>query len=250
MTAKKFTHRHVSGKRRTGAGRRFTFRRILRIFTYSLVSLVLISAGVVLLFRWVMPPTTPYMLVEGWIRGAEIKYEWQDLSNISPQMRLAVIAAEDPLFNEHFGVHFSDIQQALGEYNRFAHKRANDTLTRQVARNLFLMPGDGPIGEGVEVYFALLIDLLWSKQRILEVHLNTVELGHGVFGVEAASNAYFQHTSTRLSGRQAASLAAIIPSPKLHSVVNPSAYVLERTDWIQRQMQHLDSQAYIQRNQL
>jgi monofunctional glycosyltransferase len=174
-----------------------------------------------------------------------IAYEWFSYDDISKQMALAVVAAEDQNFPNHFGFDFEQIEKALDQHNRGRRLRGASTITQQVAKNLFLWEGRSFIRKGFEAYFTLLIELLWSKERILEVYLNIVELGDMVFGVGAASQIYFKKFPAKLTRSQAALLTSTIPNPKRFSVRKPSYYILRRQSWILGQMSSLGGTSYL-----
>lgn len=174
-----------------------------------------------------------------------VAYEWFSYNNISKEMALAVIAAEDQNFPNHFGFDFKQIEKALEQYDRGRRLRGASTITQQVAKNLFLWGGKSIIRKGLEAYFTVLIELLWSKERILEVYLNIVELGDMIFGVGAASQLYFKKLPSKLSASQSALLTATIPNPIRFSVRKPSAYIVRRQNWILWQMGLLGGTNYI-----
>ena len=205
-------------------------------FVLWLLALVLVlSVGSVLLLRWVDPPTSAFMLRE----SGSVQYRWVDGQQISPHIKVAVIAAEDQKFPEHSGFDFKSINDALEDRESGRRVRGASTLSQQVAKNLFLWPGQSWIRKGLEVYFTVLIETLWPKQRILEVYVNIAEFGRGVFGVGAAAEIYFKKPAARLNAADAALLAAVLPSPKRMKVASPSRYVRSRQQWIQGQMRGL-----------
>ena len=195
---------------------------------------------VILLFRFVNPPTSAFML------GYQLQHpdksfahEWVPLAEISHWMPLAVVASEDQRFPHHVGVDFEAVRQALSEYRAGYGLRGASTITQQTAKNLFLWNGRSFIRKAIEAGLALVIDGLWSKQRVLEVYLNIAEFGPGIYGVEAASQAYFGKPARHLTEYQAALLAAVLPNPKVLRVNSPSSYVLERVAWIRGQIAQL-----------
>lgn len=202
-------------------------------------------AGLVLLFNiltliWVtiyafIPiPVTKLMVIEG--KEKDIRYEWRNLEQISGRLQLAVMCAEDQYFLLHNGLDFRSIQKAEEANKKGGNMRGASTISQQVAKNAFLWPDRTWIRKASELYFALLIEMIWSKERIMEVYLNIAEFGDGIFGAEAASQAYFKRSADKLTIVQAARLAAILPSPKRYSAVAPSPYVQRRVDWIKKQM--------------
>lgn len=169
----------------------------------------------------------------------KIKYQWVSSQIISPNAAKAVIASEDQRFYQHHGFDLGSIQSSIDVYMDGGKLRGASTISQQVAKNLFLMPSRSFIRKGLEVWFTLLIEMLWSKQRILEVYLNIAEFGDHLYGIEAASRHYFGHPSAALSKAQAALLAATLPNPIILKANRPSAYVLRRQHWILRQMENL-----------
>jgi len=197
---------------------------------------------VILLFRFVNPPTSAFMLgYQLQHPDKSIAHEWVPLAEISHWMPLAVVASEDQRFPHHVGVDLEAIRQALSEYRAGEGLRGASTITQQTAKNLFLWNGRSFIRKALEAALAVGVDGLWSKQRVLEVYLNIAEFGPGIYGVEAASRTYFGKPARHLSEYQAALLAAVLPNPKVLSVNTPSSYVLERVAWIRRQMAQLGS---------
>lgn len=173
-------------------------------------------------------------------RKIEICYHWTDWESISPHVFLAVMAAEDQKFPYHWGFDFESIARTVKRNNHDRHLRGASTITQQVAKNLFLWPGRSYIRKGVEAYFAVLIELLWNKKRILEVYVNIAEFGDGVYGVSAAAEKLLgKRSAKQISKDEAALLAAVLPNPRLFKVRAPSPYVRERSRWIKKQMARL-----------
>jgi monofunctional glycosyltransferase len=162
-----------------------------------------------------------------------------------PAAGLAVIASEDQRFPEHGGFDFKQIEKAMDEAERGGRARGASTISQQVAKNLFLWNGRSYLRKGLEAWYTVLIEALWSKRRILEVYVNIAEFGRGVYGAEAAAQAFFRKPAARLGRGEAARLAAVLPSPKRMRADNPSAYVLRRQAEIERQMQALGGPAYL-----
>ncbi len=183
---------------------------MFRLLAWLLALLLLLSIGPVVLLRWVDPPTTAFMLREP---GA-VHYRWVDWEQISPHIKVAVIASEDQKFPEHHGFDFDSINDALEDRERGRRVRGASTLSQQVAKNLFLWSGQSWLRKGLEAYFTVLIETLWPKKRILEVYVNIAEFGSGVFGVGAASEVFFGKPAARLRAPDAALLAAVLPNPK------------------------------------
>ncbi|WP_404364355.1 monofunctional biosynthetic peptidoglycan transglycosylase [Marinobacter sp.] len=212
----------------------------LRAIAWTLAGLVLLVFAVVLLFRFVNPPTSTFMighLISG--SEQELRHEWVSLPEISSWMPLAVVASEDQRFLQHHGVDFDAIGKAVTEYRAGGGLRGASTITQQTAKNLFLWSGRSFVRKALEAGLALGVDALWPKRRIMEVYLNVAEFGPGIYGVEAASQNFFGISASQLSRTQAARLAAVLPNPKAYSAASPSPYVWERVAWIEQQMRQL-----------
>jgi monofunctional biosynthetic peptidoglycan transglycosylase len=223
-------------------------RRLRRLFTVLVVSMVLTligGAGAVLAWRWIDPATTSFILQRKFselIAGGDardVEQRWVDWDGISEYAGIAVIASEDQRFSEHWGFDLDSIQEAIEERNSGGRVRGASTISQQVAKNLFLWPGRSWLRKGLEVYFTVLIEMFWSKQRILEVYLNIAQFGDRTFGVGAASQRFFGKQAAALSAPEAALLAAVLPNPVRMRADDPSPYVRERARWIQRQMRAL-----------
>ncbi|MDH3224805.1 MAG: monofunctional biosynthetic peptidoglycan transglycosylase, partial [Gemmatimonadota bacterium] len=190
-------------------------------------------------------PTTAFMIREVVVRGDQypggIRYDWVKAADISPNLALAVLAAEDQRFPVHHGFDLEEIRKAMGETGR---RRGASTVSQQVAKNLFLWPG-GWARKGLEAYLTVLIETLWPKRRILEVYLNVAEFGPGVFGAEGASRAYYGKPAAALTSSEAARLAAVLPSPRRMSVARPSEYVVRRGREIELRMRQLGGASYL-----
>lgn len=215
-------------------------RKAFRLLFWGVLGLLLTVLLLVLLFRFVNPPTSAFM-VGYWFDhpDQELRQEWVSLEQISPWMPLAVVASEDQRFPEHWGVDFSAIHSAVEEYIQGEGLRGASTITQQTAKNLFLWNGRSFVRKALEAGLAVTLEVLWPKERILEVYLNIAEFGPGIYGVEAASRVFFGIPANQLSRTESAMLAAVLPNPKVFRVDRPSAYVWERVDWISRQMGQL-----------
>jgi monofunctional glycosyltransferase len=202
---------------------------------------LIVSILSVIFFRWVPVPVTPLMLIrciEQKADGKEmrLKKDWVAIDDISPNLQLAVVCSEDQNFLKHNGFDFNAIDKAM-EYNETHKKtRGASTISQQTAKNLFLWPGRSWVRKGFEVYFTFLIEAFWSKERIMEVYLNVIEMGDGVYGAEATSQAYFKKNAKNLSRSESAAIAAVLPNPRKFNAAKPSAYVKGRQSWIMRQM--------------
>ncbi|RYZ67311.1 MAG: monofunctional biosynthetic peptidoglycan transglycosylase, partial [Proteobacteria bacterium] len=191
------------------------------------------SIGLVLIFAIVPVPVTPLMLirpVQGALDGkwVGISKDWIPLEEMSPHIVRSVLKAEDELFFEHHGFDFVAIQKAYRYNQTHRKKKGASTISQQTAKNVFLWPHRDWVRKGLEAYFTVLIESVWSKNRILEVYLNVIELGPGVYGVEAASQKYFRRTARRLNASQGALLAAVLPNPRKFRIDRPSSYVVGR----------------------
>lgn len=171
------------------------------------------------------------------------QYDWVNLENISPSVQLAVIASEDQRFPDHFGFDFEAIQRAI-KYNEKSPKRVRgaSTISQQTAKNLILWHEQNWLRKGLEVPATLLLEITWSKKRILEVYLNIAEFGNGIFGIEAASHYYFKKAAKNLTSNEAALLAAILPNPIIYNANKPSALIRKKQAWILRQMRNLGTE--------
>ncbi len=208
-----------------------------RLLLKILITVMLISWIPVLLLRWAPPPTTAFMLQQK--HRPQYRYDWMDWQQLGTRPALAVMAAEDQKFPEHFGFDTGAIQNAVIDKLDGKPLRGASTISQQVAKNLFLWPGRQMSRKALEVWFTLLIELSWPKQRILEVYLNIAEFGPGLYGFPEASRHYFGLNPAQLSDDQAALLAAVLPNPIVLQANNPSGYLRERQRWIQEQMHQL-----------
>ncbi len=241
------------GRRPSGpppSPKRRWWMRIIRGVWTGLWASALASVLLVLALRWIPPPTSSFMIQSG-VRalsageGMAIRYQWTPLDDISPYAALAVIAAEDQRFPDHAGFDFTAIQAVWRNRQAGRPLRGASTISQQVAKNLFLWPGRSMIRKGLEAWFTVWLEWLWPKQRILEVYLNIAEFGEHTFGVEAASQRFFNKPAARLTASEAARLAAVLPNPTGYRVDRPSARVLNRQRWIERQMRQLGGVAYL-----
>lgn len=225
--------------------------RTLRIGWWAAVTAVLVSIVAVISFTWLTPPTSGIQLQ----RQIEAKFDsktdwnpqhqWVEWQAISPSVALAVIGAEDQRFLDHNGFDAVQIQKALAASQQGKTLRGASTITQQTAKNIFLWNGRSFVRKGLEAWFSVLMELCWSKQRILEMYLNSIEFGPGIFGVEAAGQHYFGKTAKDLNRYEAALLAAVLPNPHRLHVDNPSAYVRKRQVWIVNQMRQLGGEQII-----
>lgn len=213
-------------------------KKVLRLVVRGAMVLFVIQLAYVILLRWVNPPLT-FTQVGNWLEGHGLRRDYVAGNEISPHLKLAVIAAEDQLFAEHNGFDWGSIQKAM-QYNKKKKRvRGASTISQQTAKNVFLWQGRSWLRKGLEVYFTFMIELLWSKERILEVYLNVIEMGVGTFGAEAAAQRYFHKPAARLTRMEAARIAACLPNPKKYKVNPASPYITRRGNWIVGQMNNL-----------
>lgn len=202
---------------------------IVRAVLFFFVS----SLGLVLVYRFVPVPLTPLMVIRsvesiGSDKFVGIQKDWVPLEEISPAMQRAVLKAEDYRFFEHNGFDYEAIQKAM-KYNK-THKRKKgaSTISQQTAKNVFLWPSRSWVRKGFEAYFTVLIEFVWPKERIMEVYLNVIELGSGVYGVEAAAQKYFKRSAKSITAYQASLMAAVLPNPRKFRIDRPSIYIMAR----------------------
>jgi monofunctional biosynthetic peptidoglycan transglycosylase len=220
------------------------FKRITSVITRIFLWFLLVSVLWVLAYRFIDPPITLLMVlrnIERKTEGKPLKMEkdWVDFVDISDNMKRAAVSAEDQLFLNHIGFDVKAIEQAFETNKNSKRVKGGSTISQQTAKNVFLWPGRSWIRKGFEAYFTLLIEAFWSKERILEVYLNVIEMGDGIYGAEAAAQAYFGKSCTTLSRSQAALIAACFPNPRKWSPKNPTRYIKHRQYLIMRNMKRL-----------
>jgi monofunctional biosynthetic peptidoglycan transglycosylase len=224
---------------------------VLRIAARALTLFLVASVGAVLVMRWVRPVTTAFMIearIEAALHGESdyrTDYRWVPYREISANVPIAVVAAEDQKFPIHAGFDFDAIADAIEDGGDGGPSRGASTISQQVAKNLFLWPGHSWLRKGIEAYFTVLLETLWPKRRILEVYLNTAEFGPGIFGVGAAAQRFFDEPVSRLDREQAARLAAVLPAPRRLHADRPSDYVRSRTERIESAVARLGGPAYL-----
>jgi len=219
-------------------------RLLFRVIKLTFLLFVGLSLLGVLFYRFVNPPFTWLMIERGFQRKAagkdwKIDKQWKDFDEISDNMKRAAVAAEDQSFLEHHGFDFRAIEKAI-EKNAHSKKLiGGSTISQQVAKNVFLWDGRSLLRKGFEAYFTVLIETFWSKKRIMEVYLNEIEMGDGIYGIEAASQAYFHKSAADLTKHEAAAIAVIFPSPLRWSATNPTRYLRHRQYLIMKNMRRL-----------
>ena len=212
---------------------------IIKFLIKTVLIVIAVTVLWVLLYRYVNPPVTPLMVIGYFGEAKKIRKKWKDYNQISKYMKLAVIASEDQKFPLHDGFDIESIKEAIDEKMSGDRLRGASTISQQTAKNVFLWPSRTWARKGAEAYFTFLIENIWSKKRILEVYLNVIETGKGVYGVDEAGEMYFGKPAGKLSKEESALIAAILPSPVEMSAVRPSRYVRERQSWIMGQMDNL-----------
>lgn len=217
---------------------RFIWKTFLLLFVAQLIYIIVL--------KWINPPVTLTQL-SSLFSGEGLKRDYVDYDEMSKNIKLAVIASEDQVFPDHDGFDWKSIEKAM-KYNKRkpGRIRGASTISQQTAKNVFLWQGRDWIRKGLEAYFTKMIELIWGKRRILEVYLNVIEMGKGIYGVEAASQSYFKKPAKNLSRQQAAMIAACLPNPKKYTVKPPASYVIVKSGWIVREMNALERDADVQ----
>jgi monofunctional biosynthetic peptidoglycan transglycosylase len=221
-------------------------RLILRILKLTVILFVGISVLWVILYRFVNPPVTWLMITRGFERKSDgkdwkIDKKWVNFDDIADPMKRAAVAAEDATFLENHGFDFKAMEKAIDiNNNKNSHKLVGgSTITQQTAKNVFLWPGRSYIRKAFEAWFTLLINIFWSKQRVLEVYLNEIEMGDGIYGIEAASQAYFHKSASDLTKTQSALIAACFPNPLKWSPAAPDDHIVHKKYLIMKNMRRL-----------
>jgi monofunctional biosynthetic peptidoglycan transglycosylase len=230
--------------------KRSRLQRIWRVVKRTFLILFIAQFIYIILLKWMDPPITITQL-QNWITGNGMARDYIDSKDMPYSMKLAVIASEDQIFPDHDGFDWKSIEKAM-KYNKRKPGRIHgvhgaSTISQQVAKNVFLWQGRDWIRKGLEAYFTKMIEWIWGKKRILEVYLNVIEMGKGVFGVEAASQRYFSKPAKKLTRREAAMIAASLPNPKLFTIKPLHPHVIVRGGQIMRQMNIIESDPDIQR---
>ena len=214
-------------------------KKILRFIAKLIGWFFLITFFLVLIFKWLPLPFTPLMAIRYFEHpDEEIKHYWVPIEEISKNLQLAVICSEDQNFEDHSGFDIEAIQKAIENNKKGKRVRGASTISQQTAKNAFLWPGRNYVRKGLEAYFTFLMELLWSKERILEVYLNSIEMGKGVYGAQAAAKSWFGKDAVNLSPNEAAAIAAILPNPREYSANPASNYIGQRKSWITQQMKY------------
>ncbi|MFZ4523536.1 MAG: monofunctional biosynthetic peptidoglycan transglycosylase [Bacteroidales bacterium] len=225
--------------------------RTLRFLKYFIIIYFASSIFFVVLYKFVNPPVTPLMIIrigeQSWNGDAiKLKKDWVGIDQMSANLPLAVVASEDNRFFEHSGFDFESIEKAK-EYNarkQGKKMRGASTISQQTAKNVFLWPQRSWVRKGVEVYFTVLIEFVWGKKRILEVYLNVIEMGKGIYGAEAASRQFFGKPASGLSRGESALVAAVLPNPLKWNPASPTPYIRGRQQWILWNMSNIGKLNY------
>jgi monofunctional glycosyltransferase len=221
------------------------FPKLWRFIKRLFIILFIAQFVYIILLKWVDPPLTLTQFVS-WISGHGLKRDYVNRDRMSAVAKLAVIASEDQLFPDHNGFDFKSIEKAMKHNQKSKSLHGASTISQQTAKNVFLWQGRSWIRKGLEVYFTFMIEKIWGKKRILEVYMNVTEMGNGIFGIEAASNKYFNKKAADLSRQESSLIAACLPNPKRYTVRPLSRYVLIRSGWVLRQMNNLQADPDIQ----
>lgn len=217
-------------------------KRIFRILWKTTACFLGLSFFLVVFFRFIPVPVTPLMLIrcgEQLFSGEKLrlKHDWVSIDEISKNLPLAVVCSEDQNFMNHSGFDMKAIERSVDALKRGAKRvKGASTISQQTAKNVFLWPGRSWVRKGFEAYFTVMIEFVWSKERIMEVYLNSIEMGNGIYGAEAAAQFYWHTCAQNLSRTQAAAIAAVLPNPRKYSANPPGPYVQERIGWIVGQM--------------
>jgi monofunctional biosynthetic peptidoglycan transglycosylase len=242
--AKSVSNKKYGSQKSKGVFSGGLFRLIFRVFKLLFIVFVLGSIFFVVLYRFVNPPATLLMIERGFERKAagkdwKIDKTWKHFDEIADPMKRAAVAAEDQTFLENHGFDFRAIEKAIKKNEHSKKLIGGSTISQQTAKNVFLWPGRSIVRKGFEAWFTLLMELFWSKKRIMEVYLNVIEMGDGIYGVEAASQAYFNKPASALTNQQAAAIAVIFPSPLKWSATHPTRYLRHRQYLIMKNMRRL-----------
>lgn len=219
-------------------------KKIVKILFKTLLAALILSLLWVGIYAFVPVPGTPHMLALYLQEDIPMNHTWTPIEEIAPNMQLAVIAAEDSRFMQHGGFDWEEIEKAIDEAEKGKRQRGASTISQQTAKNVFLWHGRSWLRKGLEAYFTTLIELIWSKQRIMEVYLNSIEMGEGLYGIAAVAETNFGKKPSELTRRECALIAATLPNPRSYSSKRPGPYVKRRTKAILRNMD------YIERNKL
>ncbi|MFK7783082.1 monofunctional biosynthetic peptidoglycan transglycosylase [Psychroserpens sp.] len=227
-------------------------KRLFKFVFKTVFWFIVVSVVVVLIFKWVPVPITPLMVIrniqlsdhqdKGW------KHDWVPIEQLSTDLQLAVICSEDQNFIKHHGFDIEAIEKAYENNKKGKKIKGGSSISQQTAKNVFLWPHRSWTRKGFETYFTFLIELIWSKERIMEVYLNSIEMGPGIYGAEAASQYWFKKPASKLTKYQAAALASILPNPLRYKATPATKYIENRKSWIVKQMRYYGPLIYPKRD--
>lgn len=249
MATKKTTNPKAKTKPKTKTPPTTFWGKVKRFVYKTFIWFNIISIVLVLLFKFIPVPFTPLMIsrsIEQKMAGKEMicNHDWVPLEDISMNLQKAVVASEDGMFLKHSGFDFSAMNKAMKSNIKGKKLKGGSTISQQTAKNVFLWQGRSYIRKILEAYYTVLIELIWGKERIMEVYLNSIEMGDGVYGAEAASKHWFHKSANNLTKYEAASIAAILPSPRKYKAVGSSSYVERRKNKTLRVMRHVGKLNY------
>lgn len=213
--------------------------KIFKFIAKTLLALLIFTVLWVVIYRFVPVPGTPLMLIRKISEGIPINHTWVPMEKISPDMAIAVVASEDAHFIEHNGFDWEQIEQAYTEAEKGKRLRGASTISQQTAKNVFLWPGRSWVRKGLEAYFTVLIEFFWSKERIMEVYLNSIETGEGLYGIAAVAEKNFKKSPDKLNRHECALIAATLPNPRRFSSKKPSKYIIKRQTAILKEMKYI-----------
>lgn len=214
-------------------------KKISRFIGKLIIYSILFSVGLVVLFKFVPVPITPLMVIR-YFENDDSKawqHQWISIDKMSKNIQLAAISSEDQKFMEHNGFDIEAIEKAYEHNKKGKRIKGGSTISQQTAKNVFLWPNRSWLRKGLETYFTFLIETIWTKERILEVYLNSIEMGNGIYGAEAAALYWFKKSAINLNAHEAAAIVSILPNPREYRANPASAYIQKRKLWIVRQMQ-------------
>lgn len=229
-------------------------KRVFKFIAKSIAWFIVFSVVIVVLFKWIPVPVTPLMVIRYFEQPntqekVMWKHDWVSINNISKNLQLAVICSEDQNFLKHHGFDVKAIEKAIEHNKKGKRIRGASTISQQTAKNVFLWPQRSWLRKGLETYFTFLIELFWSKERIMEVYLNSIEMGRGIYGAEAATQYWFKKPASKLTAYEAAAIASILPNPIQYKASPASNYIEKRKVWIVRQMGYFGALDYSKVNE-
>ena len=216
------------------------FKKLIKIIVSILLAFLILSVLWVVVYKYVNPPVSTLMVYKYFKeQDYKISKNWVDIEDVDPMLPLAFIASEDQLFLQHAGFDIEALKKAYEKNKTAKNKVGASTISQQVAKNVFLIPNKSFIRKGVEAYFTVLIEAIWGKKRIIEVYINIVELGKGIYGVDTAANEFFNKNGEEINLNEAALMAVALPNPIIYDLSKPSTYMFRRKNWILKQVNNL-----------